>query len=483
MAARRYIMRKSFKFGLRRTPRFAEEIKTEPCVLQKPFSQWSGFKQWYVDLLCSGVLVGGTVNQYRRTLPRRKYAKKGATAGYGLGEQTRDLIAALKQCLNNEPSLEQLWSTLQTSVAQMVPNHDKPSSKRKKKKVKKQHLDNSPQTQQQLHWWTDGSGRRRAYTIDETGWWTWAPAVALQTPKQTAKQTVEPERNYKLQKGSPVQDRHGAWISGVRTADWGTQVVPKLVSFPKIRESLKFGNQIDGNLVEIWQPDVLDELSTLWSCFDKQEGMMTALLFGEAKAKTTEATPARISVTRGNFGQKIEETSLLQIGSSKGPTLPSSKRVDIQTIPKVQRETLRIAAPNFFRAPFIGDRKEDSPTLIVQALAGLAEAPVQEFLGGRWTVQETKDGKQLVAFLRLKAATVAKLKPLSGRSGLFFTHINPKEKEDVQPYWIQRNSPEDDETYYRRVTALQKDRHQPMLFSFRLRGQFGFCQEVHRCTS
>lgn len=423
------------------------------------------------------------MNQYRRTLPRRKYAKKGATAGYGLGEQTRDLIAALKQCLNNEPSLEQLWSTLQTSVAQMVPNHDKPSSKRKKKKVKKQHLDNSPQTQQQLHWWTDGSGRRRAYTIDETGWWTWAPAVALQTPKQTAKQTVEPERNYKLQKGSPVQDRHGAWISGVRTADWGTQVVPKLVSFPKIRESLKFGNQIDGNLVEIWQPDVLDELSTLWSCFDKQEGMMTALLFGEAKAKTTEATPARISVTRGNFGQKIEETSLLQIGSSKGPTLPSSKRVDIQTIPKVQRETLRIAAPNFFRAPFIGDRKEDSPTLIVQALAGLAEAPVQEFLGGRWTVQETKDGKQLVAFLRLKAATVAKLKPLSGRSGLFFTHINPKEKEDVQPYWIQRNSPEDDETYYRRVTALQKDRHQPMLFSFRLRGQFGFCQEVHRCTS
>jgi hypothetical protein len=134
-------------------------------------------------------------------------------------------------------------------------------------------------------------------------------------------------------------------------------VVPKLVSFPKIRESLKLGNQIEGNLVEIWQTNVLDELSTLWTCFDKQEGM-TAMLFGEAKAKTAEATPARISVTRGNFWQKIEEAFLLQIGSSKGPTLPSSKKVDIQTIPKVQRETLRIAAPNFSERPSLAIEKK-----------------------------------------------------------------------------------------------------------------------------
>ena len=262
----------------------------------------------------------------------------------------------------------------------------------------------------------------------------------------------------------------------MRSTDWATQPVPKLISFPKIRDSLKLGQKIEGNVVEIWSPDVLDELNTLWSCFGKTEGL-TAILFGEARAQNPEATSARLSVTRGSFGPKLEEGSLLRIGPGQGPWLPGSKKVDISTIPTVQRETLRVAAPSFFRVPFIGDRREDSPTLIVQALASLAEAPLHDFLGGRWNAQETKDGKQLVAFLRLKSSTVDKLKPLSGQSGLFFTHINPKDKTEFHPFWIQRNSQENDETYFRRVAALQKERAQPMIFRFGSGANLGFCKK------
>ena len=98
----------------------------------------------------------------------------------------------------------------------------------------------------------------------------------------------------------------------MRSTDWATQPVPKLISFPKIRDSLKLGQKIDGNVVEIWSPDVLDELNTL------------------SRAQNPEATSARLSVTRGSFGPKLEEGSLLRTGPG-----PGIKKVDISTIPTV----------------------------------------------------------------------------------------------------------------------------------------------------
>jgi hypothetical protein len=465
------MVRRGFKF--RSKPKFPSPVSDkEMPEFSQSKSAWSKFSKAYVDLLCSGVLVGGTLNQYKKHPPRRKYAKRGEGNSNTLGEQTRDLIAALKQCLNNEPSLEHLWSALQATVAQTVPHRTKKSGPKKKKlkSVGSKPPADTCGTDEKVLWWTDETGHKRAYTINQRGWWTWVPDVP------TSASHHHPANRAAGHKGEPNQGRLGTWISGVRSTDWATQPVPKLISFPKIRDSLKLGQKIEGNVVEIWSPDVLDELNTLWSCFGKTEGL-TAILFGEARAQNPEATSARLSVTRGSFGPKLEEGSLLRIGPGQGPWLPGSKKVDISTIPTVQRETLRVAAPSFFRVPFIGDRREDSPTLIVQALASLAEAPLHDFLGGRWNAQETKDGKQLVAFLRLKSSTVAKLKPLSGQSGLFFTHINPKDKTEFHPFWIQRNSQENDETYFRRVAALQKERAQPMIFRFGSGANLGFCKK------
>eukprot|EP00438_Fugacium_kawagutii_P016850 Skav219682 [mRNA] locus=scaffold817:68613:71852:- [translate_table: standard] len=408
---------------------------------------------------------------YGQNLPRRKRAKKGGDASKALGEQTRDLIAILKSCLNHGSSLEDIWSALQTSVAQI--EEARPKKERPKKKVpkgqskgKKLHPEGKPQ---EVQWWTDNSGIKHAYTTDSSGWWSWVP-----NPNRQNQKPAEAHIPARQVHAAPPQPRRGAWISAVRTTDWGASPVPKLISFPRLKENLKLGQELEGNLIEVWDPAALDELHTLWTCFDKKDGL-TALLLGNAKKQSTAATSARLSVTRGSEGQKLEEVSLLRIGSGNGPWLPQSTKVHIRDFPAVQRETLRIAAPSFYCAQFIGDRNRDSPTLVIQALAEITNLPVQEFLGGRWNEQEAKAGKQFVSFLRLKASTVAALMPLSGKCGLFFTHVNPKDKGDFQPWWVLRNAQESDETYFRRVCKLQKDREeQPMLFRFGPGANLGF---------
>ena len=110
------MVRRGFKF--RSKPKFPSPVSDkEMPEFSQSKSAWSKFSKAYVDLLCSGVLVGGTLNQYKKHPPRRKYAKRGEGNSNTLGEQTRDLIAALKQCLNNEPSLEHLWSALRPDGA------------------------------------------------------------------------------------------------------------------------------------------------------------------------------------------------------------------------------------------------------------------------------------------------------------------------------------------------------------------------------
>ena len=182
--------------------------------------------------------------------------------------------------------------------------------------------------------------------------------------------------------------------SGSLASDWRTGMLrfpQKLVSFPKIKSCLRSGESFDGNVCEIWDYHTLEELLTLWSCFQQTQGL-TALLFGDAKQKAQGACHARLSLTRGSFGHKLEDPGLLKIGEGRGPWLPVSKKVDITLVPKVQRETLRISAPSCFRTPFLGAKHEDSPTEVIKHLAAMTGSPTSEFSGGRWSFEEKKEG-------------------------------------------------------------------------------------------
>ena len=196
----------------------------------------------------------------------------------------------------------------------------------------------------------------------------------------------------------------------------GTPLAFRSWFIPRLKAALKANEPLGGNLVEIWSRDTLEEIQTLWSCFNCSSPF-TALLLGPAK-DSDGVTHTSFSPTRGHHGQKIEHVGLLQIGEAKGPWLPKAQKVQVTAAPQVQRKTVRVAAPVCFRMPWLGDSYEDSPTQLIQSLTEITSAQAADFCGGRWTVQDKpKIGKQLVAFLRLKDTLVQKLKESSGEKG------------------------------------------------------------------
>lgn len=60
-------------------------------------------------------------------------------------------------------------------------------------------------------------------------------------------------------------------------------------------------------------------------------------------------------------GPQTRKCGFAQVGNSDcAPWFPSAKNVEVTTVPTVERRTLRIAAPDFFRQPFLGQETQDS---------------------------------------------------------------------------------------------------------------------------
>eukprot|EP00438_Fugacium_kawagutii_P032616 Skav233161 [mRNA] locus=scaffold1669:495717:501543:+ [translate_table: standard] len=436
---------------------------------------WDSFSDEYMERLQSDLFDGGTKQPYK--LPRRSRHKRRVPDSEKGNEVTRDLIAILKQCLNQGTSVHQIGHIIsQVLSPQENANHTSTSNRKKPKQAKKadppKEVSSSEVAQPVVRFWTDRvTGTQRAYTVDSNGWWSWLPH-SNPHPAPPAKASWSPSPPTHKLEAAPGS-REARWVSGLRAADWDPGVVPKLVSVQKIREALKEGAPLTGNIVEIWNPEVAAELQTLWDSFAYQEGM-TALLFGQAKKDTAGTLHTRLSISRGSFGPKLEETGLLKIGPGKGPWLPTSHKVDMKSTPKVQRETLRVSAPSVFRAPFIGNCREDSSQAVIRSLAALSDTSVSEFVGGRWSTQEAKHGTQLIVFLRLKLPLVQKLVECSGKHGLFMTHIVTKPNPDFTPFWIRRNTAEANDAYLRRVLMLKDSRKQPVLFRFGPGDNLGF---------
>ena len=256
--------------------------------------------------------------------------------------------------------------------------------------------------------------------------------------------------------------------------DWASDVPPKLTTLGRLKGLTKAGNAADGNVIEITSKDELDEIRTLWASLE-DPSPLTALLCGDARS-SMGALLTRMSLSRNRGSPKIEDVSLLQIGKLKGPWIPTSKPIKADSLPQVQRVTLRVAAPSCYRGPFLGPScKQDTPTEAIKALAQLSGSPAADFCGGKWSREERNQLCQQVGYLRLKPPVAQKLAELSGAKGLFMCVLNPKSpKDDNRPFWVPRVEKENDETYHRRVLGLQATRKQGMLFRLGSGTNLGF---------
>ena len=97
------------------------------------------------------------------------------------------------------------------------------------------------------------------------------------------------------------------------------------------------------------------------------------------------ATPARFRVPRNNANFKVEEAALFALGDvNQAIWIKPTITVQPQTLPKINRVTVRIAAPEELRQHFIGGK--DKPCLIVAEVAQWSpEVTASALIGGNST--------------------------------------------------------------------------------------------------
>ena len=183
----------------------------------------------------------------------------------------------------------------------------------------------------------------------------------------------------------------------------------------------------------------------------------------------------RLNVTRGGLGAKIENVALFQVGSTKAPWTQKQTKFEEKDVPKVERTTIRVCAPKKFREPYLPENViGDSPTVIIQTLSQMGSGSVSDLFGGRWNHEQRGSLEQIVGFLRVKPSLAASLINTSGKYGIFVSQVGGPKVLSSQPFWIQRNVGESDDSYLGRVLNLQQTRNQPTIFRFGNGSSLGF---------
>ena len=376
LAAARYLIRRSWTHLAGKSFHHVS-----PSVRRVPH-----FTPSQVDLLRSDVLSGGA----GASAAARRQKKRNQD-----NSQIRKLLKDLKVCFNQGGSVPDLLNLLSVFVNQVSTPKKKKVRRSSKNPVKgsdnaKSHVESPPV----VRYWKDSSGKSWPYTVDRNGWWSWVSGSSSGSTSVPAGSASAPV--------SSIRQKASSWVSSLRPLDWSPAVPPKLVPFGRIKQCLQQGEKINGNLVEIWSPDHIRELQTLWDVYS-QPSILTAMLCGSAK-DFEGVLHTRVSLVRGQSGTTLENVGLLQISKDRGPWVHQAVSVPMEKVPQVQRVTVRVAAPFNFRIPFLSDpTKPDSATFIIETLASLASKPVADFLGARWSQQTNK------AFLSLWPSCVSSL--------------------------------------------------------------------------
>ena len=256
LAAARYLIRRSWTHLAGKSFHHVS-----PSVRRVPH-----FTPSQVDLLRSDVLSGGA----GASAAARRQKKRNQD-----NSQTRKLLKDLKVCFNQGGSVPDLLNLLSVFVNQVSTPKKKKVRRSSKNPVKgsdnaKSHVESPPV----VRYWKDSSGKSWPYTVDRNGWWSWVSGSSSGSTSVPAGSASAPV--------SSIRQKASSWVSSLRPLDWSPAVPPKLVPFGRIKQCLQQGEKINGNLVEIWSPDHIRELQTLWDVYS-QPSILIAMLCGSAK--------------------------------------------------------------------------------------------------------------------------------------------------------------------------------------------------------
>ena len=281
------------------------------------------------------------------------------------------------------------------------------------------------------------------------------------------------------------QPRWYAPITAFVQSEWSS--VPAFQPFVDIATDIKAGKDISKiNITEISQWHDVQEARTMWHSYGCT-GSLTLILSGEAK-DTEGAKHTRLTLSRGKAGQKVEDVSLLFLGDAgKAINTKPSIKVDPSKLPKIDRCTLRVAAPSEYRQLFLKDFV-DKPKHIAADLA-LRSPQIQasSLTGGQWSQQLAGKHSLIVGFLKLPRKEAEILLKDNGSKGVF-TNILETAPARKPITWFSRAKEESSEAYFHRCVQTAKKRNTALFYKKSGSNNLGTVPtkeeeaEVHRTT-
>lgn len=256
-------------------------------------------------------------------------------------------------------------------------------------------------------------------------------------------------------------------ITQLAAAEWTTP--PRLIRYNQLIDAIKKQEHSQHNIFEVTTPHEYDTLCTYWTTYNYQQAF-TLICTGEA-LKTTGNTHTSAKIKRQHAKTfKVENISLEALGDKAQCPWPfTPTQFKAADIPKVERTTIRIAAPQEYRQQYY---EKDSAQ---KKLTDIATWYIDGFTtttlsGGRWTKQWAGHKGQfelLVGFVKLDQKLVPQLLKHSGAHGIFFNVV--EEAATRKPMqWFPRDK--DTSTNHYLQNCLHEAKRQNQALHFRKGG-------------
>ena len=212
------------------------------------------------------------------------------------------------------------------------------------------------------------------------------------------------------------------------------------------KRPFKEGSTLPGNLLVTQDPEVVSEVRTLWEAHGCKEPMSIAIPSQGGHA----AGPIMPIWWKPGKNKGVRPVmQKVQVHQSQEQNGAVPKAATKVTIPKKQGPamvTLRLLTPDFYRSFFVSDVESDTPTTIISRWARLAQCSVSTLTSF------------LTAHLRVPKDIACRMTSLSGKEGLFATHVPTKDFPQDPVAWVPRRQEMSPEDYFKFVKGLSESK-------------------------
>eukprot|EP00435_Cladocopium_sp_Y103_P014495 s1748_g3.t1 len=287
-----------------------------------------------------------------------------------------------------------------------------------------------------------------------------ATSYNYEEPQQQEAWTFPSHNHNRWKKSKQTKKPPIPKITSLVASEW-TQV-PALLDSQALLSKIKAAEgHTDCNISEITQIAEAQQIQSAWKAYGAG-GAFCLLLTGQAR-NMPGATQTRVRLLRNKGIVKVEDVGLLAMGDAKAAIWTKPKiNVEATTLPKIDRTTIRVAAPAEFRKAFTDGH--DKPRLIVAEMSQWSQdVKAATLVGGTWHHQTANNKELLTGFLNIPTGIAKALVQKSGHRGIF-VNIQDKIPNRRPIHWFQRNHNETAEEYHNRCVAASKERQQGLYY-------------------